>query len=157
MFMPQCAALEQQCVAAPLQESETLPADAYPGKEHSCTSSCGLTVPFAVPAGLCLGSQVPVEVPQLQVAQPYQAAPFSPPYSAQLSTYAPQYGLQQATYTPPYSVLQAASAPQYCTPQCYKAAAQQQEVTVTLPADAFPGKQFSFAALVGRSFTFSVP
>ena len=157
MYMPQYAALAQQYAAAPLQETVTLPADAYPGKEYSFTSSSGQTVTFAVPAGLYPGSQVSVEVPQQQAAQQYQAATYAPQYSAQQTTYAPQYSVQQATYTPQYSVQQAAYAPQYSTPQYYKAAAQQQEETVTLPADAYPGKQYSFAAPDGRSITFSVP
>jgi len=148
MYMPQYAAMVQQYAAAPQEETVTLPADAFPGKEYSFTSSSGQTVTFAVPAGLGPGSQVSVEVPQQQVAQQYTAA----------ASYAPQYSAQQATYAPQYHAPQQATyAPQYSAPQSYQAAAQQQGRTVTLPADAYPGKQYSFAAPDGRSITFMVP
>ena len=139
MFMPQCAALEQQYDAAPLQESVSLPADAYPGKEHSFTSSSGQTVTFAGAGGL-----VPWEPGPR--GSPAAAGCAALPGSGLLPTV--QRAAEQRAAGDLHSTAsqQAAYAPQYCSPQCYKAAAQQQEETVTLPADAYHGKQYITAA-----------
>mmetsp|Transcript_15995 Transcript_15995/g.43149 ORF Transcript_15995/g.43149 Transcript_15995/m.43149 type:complete len:152 (+) Transcript_15995:119-574(+) len=124
------------------RETVTLPADAYPGKQLTFTAQNGQSVTFSVPAGMGPGSQVPVDVgPPPQQQQHY----VDPRQHAAL--FAMQ---QQQQYQQQYAAALAAMQQQ----QQHQ---QQHAEQVTLPADAYPGKQYTFTAQTGQSVTFSVP
>jgi len=150
-------------VPPPQEEIVTLPADAYPGKQYTFTAQSGQTVSFAVPAGMGPGSEVAVatgpqyapqqqQLAQQQYAQQQYAQQYAQPQ------YVQQQYAQQQYAQPQYTTQQYAQQPpgqQYAASQA--SAAQRGSEAVTLPADAAPGKQYTFTSADGRSVTFSVP
>jgi len=131
-------------VPSPQEEIVTLPADAYPGKQYTFAAQNGQTVTFAVPAGMGPGSEVAVSTSPQHASQPQQ-------HPAQ-QQYAQQMYVQQRQVQYQYLAQQYAQQP---SAQQY--AASQSSETVTLPADAVPGKQYTFTSADDRSVTFSVP
>jgi len=160
----------QQQQGQPQYETVTLPGDAFPGKQYTFTASNGQQVSFAVPAGMGPGSSVSVDVgavaaaPQQQqyaqyAAQQYAAQQQTQPAAAQYAQYtaAVAQQQQQLAQQQQYAALlaQQQQAAQYAA---YQQPAQQRgSESVTLPGDAFPGKEYSFAAPDGRTVTFQVP
>merc|ERR1719264_2323909 len=116
------------------QECEVvdLPADAYPGKEYTFTAQNGQSITFAVPAGMGPGMSVTIATGPQEASIPQQ--------------YASQYGSAPQQYSAFHGM-----APQHT------AAQHPRSESVTLPADACPGKEVGFQTQDGRTLTFSVP
>merc|ERR1740121_990122 len=135
----------------PQQGSETvvLPADAVSGKEYSFTAQNGQNITFAVPAGMGPGMSVSVATgashaqaqfqPQLQQQQQQQQQYLAALQQQQLQQQYQQQQFQQQQL------------------QYQQHAQSSGAEAVTLPADAVPGKQYTFQAQDGRSVTFTVP
>jgi len=138
----------------PQQGSETvvLPADAHPGKEYSFVAQNGQSISFAVPAGMGPGMSV-------SVATGPSYAPAQQQYVAQQQQ---QYTMTEAQYVAQQQQQLQQQQQQQLQMQMQMQMQQQQQVSrgseaVTLPADASPGKEYSFTTQDGRPVTFTVP
>merc|ERR550525_832365 len=86
---------------------------------------------------------VKVQVPQSAAAPQYAAQQYMLPQHDASAQYAPQYAASQYT----------AAQQQFSHAQQL----QQRQTSIALPADAYPGREYSFQAPDGRAVSFSVP